>query len=177
MRTVLGIDAAWTATRPSGVAVVVEQDGVWRLATVASSYAGFIAPVDIAKVRPTGGLPNANALIEACRSIAGAPPDLVAIDMPLSRVPITARRAADNAVSAAYGARHCGTHTPSATRPGRISDDLTVAFAAAGYPLRTTGKPEQGLVEVYPHPALVELACAPRRLPYKQGKSARTGRL
>ena len=168
---VLGIDAAWTATQPSGVALVVSDGTDWRLAQVSASYAGFIASVGPAdEARPTGGLPDACALLAACCRLAGHPPTLVAIDMPLSRAPITARRAADNAVSAAYGARHASTHTPSAIRPGRISDDLTAGFAAAGYPLLTGGEAEHGLIEVYPHPALVELARADRRLPYKTGK-------
>jgi predicted RNase H-like nuclease len=96
--------------------------------------------------------------------------DLVAVDMPLSHEPITSRRISDNLVSQAYGARHCGTHTPSATRPGPLSDGLRAAFGAAGYPLATTGQPGHVLIEVYPHPALVELARADRRLPYKMSK-------
>jgi predicted RNase H-like nuclease len=96
--------------------------------------------------------------------------DLVAVDMPLSKEPITARRMSDDLVSRAYGARHCSTHTPSVTRPGAISDDLTTAFSEMGYPLATSGQPEHALIEVYPHPALVELACADRRLPYKASK-------
>lgn len=172
--SVLGIDAAWTTTQPSGVALVTEDGAGWRLARVSASYAGFIAslvPGD--ETRPTGGLADASGLLAACCRITGNPPVLVAIDMPLSRAPITARRAADNAVSVAYGARHASTHTPSVTRPGRISDDLTAGFAAAGYPLLTCGEPEHGLIEVYPHPALIELARADRRLPYKAAKAGK----
>jgi hypothetical protein len=40
-RAVLGIDAAWTATQPSGVAVVSEEPGGWRLVAVANSYRSF----------------------------------------------------------------------------------------------------------------------------------------
>lgn len=80
------------------------------------------------------------------------------------------RRESDNAVSRAYGARHCATHTPSSIRPGAISDQMRQAFAQAGYPLATASIKEPSLVEVYPHPALVELAQASRRLPYKAGK-------
>ena len=103
--------------------------------------------------------------------LCGSAPILVAIDMPLSRKPISGRRASDDAVSRAYGSRHCSTHTPSTVRPGRISDDLTQGFGSAGYPLLTSApaKPP-GLVEVYPHPALVEFAGAPTRLKYKAGK-------
>ena len=84
--------------------------------------------------------------------------------MPLSRKPITGRRASDDAVSRAYGSRHCSTHTPNTVRPGRISDELTEGFGAAGYPLLTLANAEPpGLVEVYPHPALVEFGALAAR--------------
>ena len=76
----------------------------------------------------------------------------------------------DDAVSRAYGARKCGTHTPSAVRSGRISDDLCETFERAGYPLRRDRIATPGLIEVYSHPALVELSGAPERLPYKAAK-------
>jgi predicted RNase H-like nuclease len=51
---------------------------------------------------------------------------------------------------------------------------LRESFDDAGYPLRTKGgsgrPPTQGLIEVYPHPALVEFLKAPRRLEYKAAK-------
>jgi len=47
MRSVLGIDAAWTLTQPSGVALAVEDAGGWRLAAVAASYEDFVAAVDM----------------------------------------------------------------------------------------------------------------------------------
>jgi predicted RNase H-like nuclease len=56
---------------------------------------------------------------------------------------------------------------PTATRPGRISDDLTRGFMEAGYPLLTRIAAPSGVIEAYPHPALVELAGAPERLRYK----------
>jgi predicted RNase H-like nuclease len=63
--------------------------------------------------------------------------------------------------------------TPSALRPGKISDDLTASFKACGYPLQTCEITSPGLIEVYPHPALVELAGAQERLPYKAAKIGR----
>lgn len=90
--------------------------------------------------------------------------------MPLSRKQIVTRRSADNAVSRAYGGRKCSKHTPSVTRPGKISDDLRAEFENAGYQLCTEQIASPGLIEVYPHPALVELTGAPERLPYKAGK-------
>ncbi len=173
MPAVLGIDAAWTVTEPSGVAVAVRVRESWKLCAVAPSYAAFLALSQhqtIAGGRHRGSDVEARALLSRAADFAGAEVDLVAIDMPLSYDPICARRMSDNLVSSAYGARHCSTHTPSATRPGRISDDLRAGFAQAGYPLLTTDVCIPGLVEVYPHPALVELTGSERRLPYKHGK-------
>lgn len=174
MRAVLGIDAAWTNTQPSGIAMALDSGDGWRLGVVAPSYRHFQAHacgVSITNLRPTGSKPSAPDLLASVMKLCGSAPDLVAIDMPLSREPISGRRASDDAVSRAYGSRHCSTHTPSTVRPGRISDDLTQGFGSAGYPLLTLApaKPP-GLVEVYPHPALVEFACAPTRLKYKAGK-------
>ncbi|GAC1343667.1 MAG: DUF429 domain-containing protein [Acetobacteraceae bacterium] len=168
-RAVLGIDAAWTVTQPSGVALVVEGAEGWRLLAVQPSYGQFLAAADRRAVAatPAGGAPDAAALLAACAALHAGGADVVAVDMPLSREPIAGRRVSDNCVSRAYGARHCGTHTPSAVRPGAISDALRAGFFAAGYPLATAGLPARALMEVYPHPALVELAGAARRLPYK----------
>ena len=171
MGRVLGIDAAWTPSQPSGLALVAEAEGKWKLLATAPSYDHFIALSQCRTIDgpPKGSVPNVVQLLDAAATLAGGKIDLIAVDMPLSREPITCRRASDDLVSRAYGSRHCSTHTPSATRPGRISDDLREAFDTAGYPLLTT-MGNGGLCEVYPHPALVELARAPRRLPYKISK-------
>ncbi len=180
MRAVLGIDAAWTLTQPSGVALVVEAAEGWHLNALASSYQDFYARADAhtddglaPDARPSGSQPDASALLAACLKLCGRKPDLVAVDMPLSKELIKHRRCSDDAVSTAYGSRQCGTHTPSEKRPGKISDDLHLDFAEAGYCLQTTTISSPGLIEVYPHPALVELANAPTRLPYKMAKIRR----
>jgi predicted RNase H-like nuclease len=90
--------------------------------------------------------------------------------MPLATVAITARRKADDAVSKTFGARGCAVHTPSASRPGLIGTTLRDGFMAAGFALGTTSTSAgtaSHLLEVYPHPALLALAGAPSRLPYK----------
>lgn len=173
MTTILGIDAAWTATQPSGVALVSSAAGKWCPIFAGSSYRHLLDHADeglISNTRPSASVMQPAALLAAAGKIAGAPVDLVAVDMPLSFEPITARRVSDNLVSAAYGARHCSTHTPSAIRPGKISDDLRSGFGHCGYGLLTKEVGVPGLLEVYPHPALVELMRAERRLPYKHGK-------
>lgn len=176
MRVVLGIDAAWTLFQPSGVALIAESATGWRLVSVASSYQRFQALADKrqqAEIHPSGSSPDVHALLSAASVLCGRSVDLVAIDMPLARTPIVGRRNSDNAVSRAYGGRKCGTHSPSALRRGAISDNLRKGFQRAGYPLRTDGCGGSGLIEVYPHPALLELAGAKERLAYKAAKIGR----
>ena len=174
MRSVLGIDAAWTPHNPSGVALVEETQGGWRVAAVETSYRRFVAWAGGPRIEAgKEARPNVAALLEACRRVTGREPDLVAVDMPLSRLPIERRRESDRQVSQTYGARKCATHSPSALRPGKISDQLREDFESNGYALWTvapTASETRGLIEVYPHPALVELTGASERLKYKIGK-------
>jgi predicted RNase H-like nuclease len=125
MQSVLGIDAAWTSTQPSGVALVTQTPNGWRLRAVESSDQRFQALADShiqAEDRPSGSRPDTVPLLASVEKISGWVPNLVAIDMPLAHAPIVGRRASDKAVSQAYGARKCGTHTPNALRPGRLSE-------------------------------------------------------
>jgi predicted RNase H-like nuclease len=173
MRAVLGIDAAWTTKQPSGVAVALENADGWRLIAAAASYGrfhAFAANRKPADEGAKGSLPDASQLRSSASAFCGCAVDLVAIDMPLAPSPIKGRRSCDNAVSRAFGRHKCGTHSPSAERPGMISDKLREDFARAGYPLLTTNIALPGLIEVYPHPALVELTGASKRLTYKASK-------
>ncbi|ACE92264.1 hypothetical conserved protein [Rhizobium etli CIAT 652] len=173
LRAVLGIDAAWTDHEPSGVALIVDRGSGWQLLEAATSYTAFLRREKDADpiVRHRGSLPEAPSLLAAAHEKLGAPVDLVAIDMPLSLTPIIGRRASDNMISSEYGAKYASTHTPSVTRPGRLSDELRIGFEVAGYPLAVSQPSGRALLEVYPHPALIELASADRRLPYKHSKS------
>lgn len=172
MQAVLGIDAAWTDTQPSGVAVATGEGGRWQLHCAHASYGAFLAQADpqLAAAHP-GHAPDAEALLQAGAIIAGRPIDLIAIDMPLARSKITGRREADNAVSRAYGRQKCGTHSPSSARPGSISDTLRAELERAGYRLCLTEIRTPGLIEVYPHPALVNLTGSAERLPYKLSRT------
>src|SRR5689334_14443307 len=103
---VLGIDAAWTATQPSGVAVLRKRRGEWQCIALAPSYASFVAladgtPIDW-RARPAAAIASCDALLVATERLAGARPDVIAIDMPLATSRIVARRAADNAIASAY---------------------------------------------------------------------------
>lgn len=132
MTSVLGIDAAWTHTEPSGVALVERTGIIWRLVRVAASYQAFLSDDHLEGARHRGSTPNPEALLSKTSALIGRPVSVVAIDMPLSTKPITGRRVSDNAISVLYGAKHAGTHTPSQSRPGQLSDDLTLEFTQAG---------------------------------------------
>lgn len=162
MAVVRRIDAAWTLRNASGVAVAADGAEGWRLIAAASSHAEFLG---------AGGPPTAGALLARAEALTGAPVDLVAVDMPLSRGPITGYREADRQVSAAYGARKAATQPPGSLRPGPVSEKLRDDFAREGYALRTTRDTAGRLAEVYPHPALIELLNAPERLPYKVSRA------
>ena len=171
-RAVLGIDAAWTASEPSGVALAVEDASGWRLAAVEASYDLFRARARGAggDARPKGSHPDAGALLGAARLLCGRPLDCVAVDMPVGPNAIAGRRFCDDAISRRYGARKASTHSPSAARPGPISDALRADFAAFGFEVRIE-PPADGLIEVYPHAALIEFMQEAERLPYKAAKT------
>lgn len=166
-KIVLGIDAAWTAANPSGVALAIKTAGVWRLIAAASSFAEFTALANTVESRGPG------SVVEAARHLAGRAPDLIAVDMPMMDAPIIARRAADNAVNRAYAGRGAGTHSPTMSRPGAVGRTLENELSAAGYPLATLEIRTPCRIEIYPHPALIELLKAAYRLPYKAGNTGK----
>ena len=140
---VLGIDAAWTAHQPSGIALVQNTATGWSCLAVAPSYEAFLAQASgqawDAEQKATGSRPDPAALLQACQQIAGAEVSCVSVDMPLAMSPITRRRAADTAISSRFRPKGCAVHSPSADRPGAIADQLRDDCAALGYPLHTNG--------------------------------------
>lgn len=168
-QVVLGIDAAWTERNPSGVALVAGYAGNWRLLAAAASYPHFLG-TEALDAKPQGGLADVPALLWRSRDLSGRVPDVIAVDMPLATVPVTDRRVADNAVSAAFGAAWCGTHSPSPARPGLVGSTLMSALVRAGWPLAMKSIAVPATIEVYPHPALLALTGDAMRLPYKTAK-------
>ncbi len=160
MAAVLGIDAAWTAKNNSGVALVTGEGDNWKVVRVAASYADFLQGLGATDT-------STKELIRASERLCGEELKVIAVDMPLSKAPITCRRVSDNAISLEFGGRWCSTHTPSAQRPGQIADRLREDCAELGFLLATTAGEPHVLIEVYPHPALVNLLSLDRRLPYK----------
>jgi predicted RNase H-like nuclease len=181
MTLILAIDAAWTNTEPSGVALLAANGSRLNCLSVAPSYNAFIdcargAHIDWDRGNFSGSRPDVPELLRAARTIAGTDVDLVAVDMPVAMVPFSARRAADNAISVAFGARGCSAHSPSALRPGALGAELTAQFRKAGYQLVTSHDnppATRKFIEVYPHPALLALLRASYRIPYKVQKSSR----
>lgn len=179
MTTILGIDAAWTSTEPTGVALVQRKDFGWRCLAVAPSYDAFLdaargSAVSWSAKAFRGCEPDVPRLLEAAGTIAGEAVDLVAVDMPMATRPFSSRRECDDAISAEFGARWCSAHSPNAARPGQLGARLSTAFERSGYGLATTAPATLGdrrLIEVYPHPALLPLLRRDRRVPYKVGKS------
>lgn len=182
MRSVLGIDAAWTRGQPSGVALISETEATgWKCLAVAPSYTAFVDlaqghTIDWESERFRGSLPDADEILKASTAITGKNPDVIAIDMPVSSVEFTSRRTADNSVSAAFGKYQAAAHSPSSQRPGRLGSQLSVSLAARGYPVANSSTKIGStpmLVEVYPHPSLIRLMNVEKRLPYKHGKSTK----
>lgn len=190
---ILAIDAAWTNTEPSGVALMERTGADWRCLAVAPSYDSFLRiaegqSVDWSDRRFLGTEADVGRLLLAAQALSGGKQvDIVTLDMPVATVPITSRRAADDAISKAYGARWCAALTPNSERPGPIGERLSAAFRCAGYPLATSDQRSgetPRLVEVYPHPALLSFLGRDRRVPYKVSKAkrywpdeSRTGRI
>jgi predicted RNase H-like nuclease len=181
MTAILAIDAAWTARQPSGVALVSNANDNWRCVGLAPSYIQFEHlsagdPGDSGS-KPTGSRPDLDRLLAVCRRLLdGEQVSLIAMDMPLSLKPITRRRAADDAVSRAYGNKGCAAHSPSAERPGRLADEVRARAATLGFPLATASTLAgtcPALIEVYPHPALIHLLDCDFRIPYKVAKTTR----
>ena len=181
MTAILGIDAAWTATEPSGVALICSTSHGWRSVAVAPSYEMFIAlsvgeAVNWDQTSIRGNAPDISRLLAAAKQLAGEKVKLVTIDMPVATVPITARRVADDAISKEFGSQWCSAHTPNTTRPGKIGTEVSESLYASGYPLacdESVDVTSRCLLEVYPHPALLSLLQRDRRIPYKVSKSKR----
>jgi predicted RNase H-like nuclease len=143
----------------------------------APSYRQFVSacegsPVDWS-ARLVGERLNVEELLTAIRCRFGSQPEVVAVDMPLSRKPIVSRRLADNEVSRRFGARGCSTHSPSPQRPGLISDAMREQFESAGLPIVGAEPVRSGIYEVYPHISIMKLLGLDRRLPYKISRAGR----
>lgn len=176
-RAVLGVDAAWTTSGFSGVALAVLEGARWRVVHVAPGYRSFFhdAPGKVDwSAKHQGEKPGAKELLSRARELAGMEPCVVSLDMPITpRGRVNGRREADNAVSLEFGRFLCAVHSPTQERPGALGAGLCSEFEEEGYQVAVPGesRTNRELVEVYPHATLVRLTNAPKRLPYKVGKT------
>ncbi len=90
MASVLGIDAAWTEDNDSGIALIERIGATWRLRAAAPNIEGFARACGLETPAEAG---VGFSVTCAERILGGRLPDLIAVDMPLSRKPITKRRA------------------------------------------------------------------------------------
>jgi predicted RNase H-like nuclease len=180
MTSILALDPAWTATEPSGVALLTQVKDRWKCVALSPSYSQFVdlangTPVDWSKA-PKAGRPDVDALMGAARTLLdGESVDLVTIDMPVALTAIRKRREADSAVSQKFGSKGCSTHSPSEVRPGEIGRQLTERFNELGYRVATIETPVGStyvIAEVYPHPALLHLLDKDFRFKYKIGRAS-----
>lgn len=104
--------------------------------------------------------------------IAGHESDdtVVAIDAPLIIENDSGQRLCETLVSRAYGSRHASCHTSNRSRfPDASSVSLARALISRGYRHAESTVSRRTLMEVYPHPALIELFELPSILKYKKG--------
>lgn len=184
-RLVLGIDAAWTPRNPSGIALLAVAAGhKLELLRVARACAEFISdlelgPRDWLSIPLSGKTLNISEILDATIRQAGALPNVIALDIPLSPLPIRRRRPADNAISSKYGSQWAGTHTPSAERPGHVSAALFQQLSRSGYYwVNATERVQLNgqiryFLETYPHPVIIEMLGLKRHLCYKVAKRQR----
>ena len=181
LRTILGIDAAWTIGQPSGIALLAEKSRGWECVAVEPSYdafnaccKGFSGPWPITL---QGSTPDPGRLLRtAIKLLAGQPVTVVTVDMPMANVAIDSRRVADDQISSKFGANWCATHSPTRRRPGHVGRVIKRGFGERGYKLATVDTPpgvQLRLIEVFPHVALLELLKAQKRICYKVGKTVR----
>lgn len=179
MALILGIDAAWTKTGSSGVALLKSVGSRRELLAVAPSYAGFVGlanGVEVDWVRPLAGEPVVADLLRAATTLGESSIDVVAIDIPLAHTAVTGRRHADQEVSKCFGAAGASVHSPSAERPGEIGKRVMEAFVAAGFRLITQQQQSpapRSLIEVFPLAALVRLMELKVRPAYKVARMRR----
>ena len=172
MTVILGIDAAWTSHGSSGVAVIASDGDKFRFVAAEPSYSSFIEKASVAARTRTDGFPNVAALLKSAHILAGGEVDVVAVDMPMSKLEFSTRRPADQRISEVFGRCGAGTHSPSTERPGALGRYLSQRFHELGFPLATeTVDRFPALIEVYPHPALLYLMNCSMRRTYKVGKS------
>lgn len=157
----IGLDLAWSARNPSGLAVCAGTPAGARL------------------VQPPSRLVTNEAIVQAIRAAIGDAPAIVAIDAPLIVPNETGRRDAEAELAAVFRRYDAGPHPANRRllrRYGGVRGEaLLTELAADGFvyvPAIEAGMDGRFIIEVFPHPAAVVLFRLPHILRYK----ARPGR-
>ena len=109
-------------------------------------------------------------LSRIAQTILSAEPAGVAVDAPLIIENESGRRPCERALSRVYASKYAGCHTSNQTLyPDAAAVALSRQLSRDGY--RHLGRPstERYQIEIYPHPALIEMFNLPQRLMYKKG--------
>jgi predicted RNase H-like nuclease len=107
---------------------------------------------------------------DVVRTILAPEPLGVAIDGPLIIKNETGQRSCERALARVYGSRRAGCHTSNQTRyPDAAPVALSQRLHVEGY--RHLGNAATGKyqIEIYPHPAMIEMFNLSERLLYKKG--------
>jgi predicted RNase H-like nuclease len=149
----IGIDLAWSVKKQSGIAVVKGDRQGARL-------------VDLALV------PFAEPLAQIIGTMKGR--TVVAIDAPLIIKNTVGQRPCETLVSKCYASRHAGCHTSNLSlHPDNPGVRLAAQLESLGFqhaPQFSAHTGDRIMLEVYPHPALIELFRLPRIIKYKKGR-------
>ena len=154
----VGLDLAWSSRNPSGVVVLAPgEDGAW----IPTHW--------------SAELKEDQELVDFIREAVGMEPALVAIDAPLVVPNETGIRPCDRELSQAYRKKEAGALPVSRARLGpKVRGEALVAkLSELGFELRAhveKGAAVRQVVEVFPHPAMVELFGLERTLKYKARK-------
>lgn len=167
MEYVLGVDAAWTSTEPSGVALLkCDSLNNIEIIRVGRSYEEFCHGKLEWDQTVTGSPPDFLKLIKSCRN-DNINVQVIALDIHLSPVDIVGRRGAENKISSVYGKYGAATHSPTPKRPGKIASTVFQQLEELGFNWKVERINAPTFIEVYPHVAIIELLGYDYRLPYK----------
>lgn len=155
-RFVIGLDLAWSARNRTGVAVAIREGSGYRL-------------------RDAVALRSDDEILAHIAEAIGDAPCLVTVDAPL-RVPNEfGKRECERLLTADYAVRRAGTYPSNRTHFARYGgvrgERIVAALAELGFVFvdgSALGRHAREVVEVYPHPALVNLLSLERTLKYKR---------
>jgi len=149
---IIGIDLAWATEKNTSAIAIGEL-----------SKAGFYISKIIDSVL---GLDNIINIIDGEKDAVG-----IAVDAPLIINNMTGQRECEKALSKVYAGRRAGCHASNQTLyPNAPSVQLSENLLAKGFIHLGMSQQKNWQIEIYPHPAIIEIFNLKQRLLYKKGK-------